>query len=100
MTENHHNGHSEEYVTLLLLAAACRKAVQRLDEAAQSGEEIELRTIMEEAITESALNHADLVRLWAASLLMAQIAKRIYVVSVEGQVPTGPIDAGEWETIP
>ena len=99
MTGNHHDVRSEEYTTLLILANTCRKAVQKLDEEVQSGEESDLGTILEQAITESALNHADLVRLWAASLLLSQIAKRIYVVSVEGHVHTGPIEAGELETI-
>jgi hypothetical protein len=91
MTRNPHDSRSDQYTTLLLMADTCRKAANTLDEQMQSDEEMELGSLLEEAIVESALNDDDLMRLWAVSLLCAQIAKRLYVASTE----TYP-DAGQF----
>jgi hypothetical protein len=98
MPRNHQDSRSEQYKTLLLMADACRKAARALEEQMQSDDELELGSLLEQAIVESALNDDDLVRLWAISLLHAQIAKRLYADSTKSYPDAAQFATGEWRT--
>lgn len=98
MPRNHQDSRSEQHTTLLLMADACRKAAHALEEQMQGDEEMELGSLLEQAIVESALNDDDLVRLWAISLLHAQIAKRLYAASTKSYPDATQFASDEWRT--